>query len=158
MGMDEQLASEMTGAVRMLSGAAVSGLQSETDENDRDRIARQQALLEEQQARHDASEAVREGEKEAREVRERGERGLGAMRARKARSGVAMSGSRALVDAARTAEAREEEQEVRDEARLQADDILRSGRRKADSRRLAAGLEPRKTALSLGAKLYGNRR
>lgn len=159
MGMNEHLASEVTGAVRMLKGIESRfGPFEDGEGSGNERMAGERALLREQQARHDAADALRKGNDAAADARERGERELGTLRARASRSGVAMSGSRALVDAARSAEAREEEQDVRDEARASAESILQKGRRDADATRISGGLAPRATAIGLGAKLYRNRR
>lgn len=157
MGMDEQLASEFSGAMRMLAGKA-SGARRDDEAAERKRIAEQQALLDEQAAKHRASDALKEGKRHAADVREQGQRSVGTHRATAARSGIAMSGSRALVDAARAAKVADDEQEIRDEATEEAERILTQGRRSGDMRRISAGISPRLTALSLGAKLYGNRR
>lgn len=157
MGMNKNVAADINGAVRLFSD-----LHSMTDgggDGDESRdIARQQARLKEQAARANAEDVLDAGEENAGAVREEGEQRLGRLRARASRSGLARSGSRALVDAARTAEAREDEQKTLDYAETQAREILRKGRREADTTRLAAGLNPRGTAIGLGAKLYRNRR
>lgn len=157
MGMSKSLAADINGAVRMFSDLRSMTEGGEEGDVSKD-IAKQQALLKEQTAREKATDILDKGEEHAGDIREHGERRLGALRARSSRSGLAMSGSRALVDAARSAEKHEEEQEALDNAETQARRALRHGRREADATRLAAGLNPRGTAIGLGAKLYRNRR
>ncbi|HKI82315.1 MAG TPA: hypothetical protein VKA04_11765 [Pseudodesulfovibrio sp.] len=86
--------------------------------------------------------------KEREQVRSRGNAGWGG-------SGLAMSGSKALIRDAERLKDRQAEEDVLFEGEMHAQSGLRSARNQANMLRIGENRSPVRSTLSLGSKIYG---
>lgn len=117
-----------------------------------------QAALMETEALGQARQEERETRERARSIREDREQNRAQHNTRWGQSGVAMSGSRQLVQDARKTADREKEEDMRFAGSQQEKDIISKGRLRANMHRIKHGGSARRSTLSLGSNIYSNRR
>ena len=113
------------------------------------------AGLIETDAKGEARELKRRAAQEAAGLREDRARERGANNARWGGSGLAMSGSKALIRDADRLRDRQDEEDALFEGEMAAKARLRTARDRADSLRGSGGVPPVRSILSLGSKIYG---
>jgi hypothetical protein len=113
------------------------------------------AALIETDAAGAAHDQRRRAAKDAAELREERERSRSRGNAGWGGSGLAMSGSKALIRDANRLKDRQDEEDVLFEGEMNAKSGLRSARNQANMLRINEGASPVRSTLSLGSKIYG---
>lgn len=129
-----------------LLNSVVGSLGELVESSGKDDVAGEEAELIRQRARKEAEEMREKGTEEAGDSRKRNRRALAEKRARQGSSGFAQSGSKALVQAAESASARQEELDILQQAEEEAREI--------ENRAAAGGRSSGRSLISLGASIY----
>lgn len=118
----------------------------------------EQALMMELDAKEQAMAQGRATRKTARKTREEREQGRATQNARWGQSGVAMSGSKALIRDASLHQDTQEEEDILFEGDMAQRGILEKGNRDANMFRINQGGAPKRSTLSMGSSIYDYRR
>ena len=138
-----------------LFGEVTDLLGRRTGVNNAAASAKDRAALLETDAAGDAHDARRQSAREAARLREEREQGRSRGNAGWGGSGLAMSGSKALIRDAQRLRDRQAEEDVLFEGEQNAESGLRSARHRADMLRIGGNASPGRSILSLGSKIYG---
>ncbi|SOB59114.1 conserved protein of unknown function [Pseudodesulfovibrio profundus] len=152
MGMNENDAAafkEQMGVFQDFLGKA-----TEKDKGQPSNPYEEQAALMETEAKGKALDQRRQTREDGQSVREGRERDRAKLNARWGQSGVAMSGSRQLVQDARKTADREAEEDTLFKGTQQEREILNRGRQNANMHRISNGGSANRSTLSLGSQLY----
>jgi hypothetical protein len=117
--------------------------------------AADRAALLETDAAGDAHDLKRRSEQDAAKLREERERTRSRSAAGWGGSGLAMTGSKALIRDADRLKDRQAEEDVLFEGEQDAESRLRTARSRANMLRIDESLAPVRSTLSLGSKIYG---
>ncbi len=155
MGMDQQMVGNIKQGIDMVED--VMGRFNRPDNNSASRYsaeAEANAGLRETQARAKARDIQHDALSDARNLREAREQNRSRRNAGWGQSGLAMSGSKALVRDGNRFKDRQDEADVLFEGDQAAQDALQSGRQAGNMFRINGGGTPRRTTLALGSKIY----
>jgi len=158
MGMDQgtvgalQKGIGLVGDFMSLANGADDGWSADTGETD------EKGRMLEIDAKGDALDVQRRAGKDAKILRSAQEGGRAKRNTGWGASNLAMSGSKELIREAGRAKDAQAEEDVLFDGQVEADGILREGRRKANLFRINGGVSPVRSTLLLGSKIYGPRR
>lgn len=155
MGMDQQTIGNMQQGFTMINDfvGLNSGLGGYST-NPADAINEEQAKTRELDAKGEAARQQRHAELQAGETRDVLEQGRAKANTNWGQSGLAMSGSKALMRDAQRTQDRQAEDDVLFEGEMANRETLNKGKRSANMLRINAGLSPSKSTLSLGSSIY----
>lgn len=130
------------------------GKATEKDKEQPSNPYEEQAALMETEAKGKARDQRRQTLEDGQNIRENRERNRAKLNASWGQSGVAMSGSRQLVRDARKTADQEAEEDVLFKGTQQEQEILNSGRQRANMHRIGNGGSANRSTLSLGSQIY----
>lgn len=117
--------------------------------------AEERARLIETDAEGEARDIRRRAEQDAARLREDQEHARAGNNAEWGGSGLAMSGSKALIRDADRLKGRQDEEDILFDGEKDARSRLRSANNRANMLRIGGDASPRRSILSLGSKIYG---
>ncbi|QGY39720.1 hypothetical protein GM415_06175 [Pseudodesulfovibrio cashew] len=156
MGMNEQATTQFEQGLGMVNDmySRLAITVPQTTEDPMDSVHEEQARLRELDAQSAAAEQRKQARQQAAATHETNEHSRARANAAWGQSGLAMSGSSALVRDSQQLHDRQLEEDLLFEGEAEARQTLNQGRHEANLSRISQGLKPNRSTLSLGSSIY----